>query len=137
MKLWVDTKTDALAALQSNLTAIASGETGRAIAKEVASDFDGRVQRQFKRGVSPYGEPWPKPLKGNPPGRDTENLFRHITVRAQGSRVLLSASGVTYAGYFAKRATIFPDADSGLPPAWRDAAQQIARKHVARKLRAR
>ena len=137
MKLWVDTKTDALAALQSNLTAIASGDTGRAIAREVAADFEGRVKRGFQRGVSPYGEKWPKPEKGNPPGRDTETLFKNVTVRAQGSRILLSAAGVTYARYFAKRATFFPDADSGLPPAWRDAAQAIARKHVARKLRAR
>jgi hypothetical protein len=137
VKVWVDTNTTALGALQSNLTTVASGDTGRVIAKEVAADFEGRVKRGFQRGVSPYGERWPKPKKGNPPGRDTETLYKTVAVRAQGSRLLLSAAGVTYAGFFARRATFFPDAASGLPPAWKDATQAIARKHVARKLRGR
>lgn len=132
----METKTAALGSLYLGLTTIASGDTARAIARDVAADFSGRVQRQFAVGRGPYGNPWPKPQKGNPPGRDTETLVKNITVRPAGPRVLLSASGVSYAGYFARHAGgIFPDASIGLPPAWKQAADAIARRIVAARLK--
>jgi len=134
IRVAVDTK--ALGALYLGLTTVASGDTGRAIARDIAADFEGRVHRQFQVGRGPYGNAWPKPQKGNPPGRDTEQLYRAITVRPAGSRVLLSASGVTYAGYFARHAGgIFPDASIGLPPAWKQAADAIARRIIAARLK--
>jgi hypothetical protein len=136
VKIRVEVKTTALASLYLGLTTVASGDTARAIARDVATDFDGRVQRQFAVGRGPYGNAWPKPKKGNPPGRDTEQLVGAITVRPAGARVLLSASGVTYAGYFARHAGgIFPDASIGLPPAWKQAADAIVRRIISARLK--
>ena len=81
MKISVAAKTGALGALQAQLSTVASGDTARGIMSELAADFHGRVLRQFAVGRGPYGNAWPAPKKGNPPGRDTEHLMLNIDVK--------------------------------------------------------
>lgn len=133
MKITPTADTKALGALALALTTVASGDTAREIVREIAADFDGRIQRQFQVGRGPYGNAWPKPKKGNPPGRDTETLYGKVKVRPAGTRILLSAAGVAYAGYFSKHVGgVFPDRK--LPVGWKNAADLIVRRIVARKL---
>ncbi len=134
MKISVAAKTGALGALQAQLSTVASGDTARSIMSDIAADFHGRVLRQFAVGRGPYGNAWPAPKKGNPPGRDTEHLMLHITVRPAGNRVLLSAGSVSYASYFDRHCGgIFPD--RRLPEAWKQAADAIVRRRVREKLK--
>jgi len=136
VKIAVVSDTKALGALQAQLSTVASGDTARGIMREIAADFEGRVIRQFAVGRGPYGNAWPQPKKGNPPGRDTERLMLNISVRPAGNRVLLSAGSVTYAGYFSRHAGgIFPDKSIGLPPAWKQAADAIVRRRVREKIK--
>lgn len=138
MRISVDVKSKALGALAAQLSTVASGDTARTIMSEIAADYGERVLHEFDTGRGPYGNPWPIPKAGNPPGRRTGLLFSRVSVRPAGNRVLLSAAGVTYAGYFARHAGgIFPDASIGLPTAWKAAADAIVRRNVARKLRGR
>ena len=136
MKISVVTDTKALGALAAQISVVASGETARTIMSEIAADFGERVLHEFATGRGPYGNPWPKPKAGNPPGRRTGRLFASIRVRPSGNRVLLSASGVSYAGYFDRHAGgIFPD--GRLPVAWKAAADAIVKRIIAARLRGR
>lgn len=143
MKVRVETDTDALAALYLGLTSLASGDTGRAIARDIAGELQAKVDDQFRRGVDPYGSRWVPPKDGGKSGVRSGKLRGSVTVRAYGPRILLSASGVTYAGFFnygtSKMAArpIFPERSIGLPPSWKAIIEKAARRHVARKLRAR
>lgn len=134
IRVAVDTK--ALGALQARLSVVASGDTAKTIMSEIAADFGERVLHEFDTGRGPYGNAWPKPKAGNPPGRRTGALLAGIRVRPSGNRVLLSASGVSYAGYFSRHAGgIFPD--GRLPVAWKASADAIARRIIAARLRGR
>lgn len=141
MKVRVETKTDALAALYLGLTAVASGETGRAIAREVAGELQAKVSQQFDRGRDPYGSAWPTPKDGGKPGVRSGKLRGSVTVRAYGPRILLSASGVTYAGFFSRGTSkmaarpIFPEASIGLPPSWKEVIEKAVRRNVKKAVR--
>lgn len=143
MRIRVETKTDALAALYTGLTSIASGETARQINREIAGELQARVQSQFDRGVDPYGSRWPAPKDGGKPGVRSGKLKGTVQVIARGPRILLSAVGVTYAGFFnygtRKMAArpIFPERSIGLPPAWKAIIENAVKRNVSRKLRAR
>lgn len=137
----IDTK--ALGALQAALSTVASGDAARAIMREAAGELDTFVQEQFARGRDPYGVPWDPPKDGGKPGVRSGKLRGSVQVRAAGNRILLSASGVTYAGYFSRGTSrmaarpIFPDGSTGLPVKWRDAIEKAVRRNVAKKLRGR
>lgn len=136
MKIEVAADTKALGALAARLSVVASGDTARAIMTEIATDYQTKVLRQFERGVGPYGTAWPKPKAGNRPGRRTDHLFLNISVRPAGNRILLSASGVSYAGFFDRHVGgIFPD--GRLPAAWKASADAIVKRIVAARLRGR
>lgn len=138
MKISVDVKSKALAGLAAQLSTVASGDTARTIMSEIAADFGERVLHEFDTGRGPYGNAWPQPKAGNRPGIRTGLLFSRVSVRPAGNRILLSASGVTYAGYFARHAGgIFPDASIGLPVAWKASVETIVRRNIAAKLRGR
>lgn len=143
MKVRVETQTDALAALYMGLTSVASGETGRAIAREVAGELQAKVADQFARGRDPYGSRWDPPKDGGKPGVRSGRLQGAVQVRAYGPRILLSASGVTYAGFFSRGTSkmaarpIFPEASIGLPPAWKEIIEKAVRRHVKRAVRGR
>jgi phage gpG-like protein len=139
----VEANTKALGALYTGLSSVASGDAAKEANREVASVLQGFVDRQFDRGVSPYGDAWAPPQDGGRPGVRSGDLRGAITVRPQGSRILLSAGGVSYAGYFARGTSkmeareIFPNASNGLPPRWRDAIEKAYRRAVAKRLRGR
>lgn len=136
MKIAAVTDTKALGALAAQLSVVASGDTARAIMSEIAADFGERVLHEFDTGRGPYGNAWPKPKAGNPPGRRTGALLAGIRVRPSGNRVLLSASGVSYAGYFSRHAGgIFPD--GRLPVAWKASADAIVKRIIAARMRGR
>ena len=143
MKVRVETQTDALAALYLGLTTIASGDVGRAIARDIAGELQAKVADQFARGRDPYGSRWDPPKDGGRPGVRTGKLQGAVQVRAYGPRILLSASGVTYAGFFSRGTSkmaarpIFPEASIGLPPAWREVIEKAVKRHVKRAVRGR
>ncbi|MEK9833531.1 MAG: hypothetical protein VW453_13160, partial [Rhodospirillaceae bacterium] len=97
----METNTKALGSLYTGLSSVASGDAARDANREVTEKLQGFVDRQFDRGVSPYGDAWKPPQDGGRPGVRSGDLRRAVKVRAQGSRILLSAGGVSYAGYFA------------------------------------
>lgn len=138
-----EANTKALGSLYTGLSSVASGEAAREANREAERVLDGFVRAQFDRGVSPYGDRWDPPKDGGRPGDRTGTLRSKINVRAQGSRILLSAGGVSYAGYFTRgtgRMTareVFPNAQDGLPRRWREAIEKAQRRAVSRKLRGR
>lgn len=126
-----------LGALVTNLSTIASGEVARAANRELAGIYQGYVDRQFAQGRSPYGDKWPAPQDGGRPGWRSGHMGRTAKVRAAGNRITLS-TGADYAKWFVrKRGDIFPNAADGLPPKWKEAADRVHRRAVAKKLRAR
>lgn len=138
MKIRVEVKTDALASLYTGLTTVASGETGREIARECAGAATEFVQDSFRSSSDPYGKKWPRPLAGNKPGRRTGNLQGTSEAVPLGPRIQLRA-GVPYARFFF-RGTVkmtpraaFPDG-RGIPPAWKRAFDNAARRVIARRL---
>lgn len=141
MKVTVDTSTKALDALHARLSTVASGDTGRAIMREIAIELDAKVKANYSAGRDSYGVPWPPNVRPNRPGFRTGTLFGALAVRAYGDRILLSAGGVAYAGFFAhghpraKPRPIFPEASIGLPPSWKSTIERIVRKHVRRKVK--
>lgn len=138
MKIRVEVKTDALASLYTGLTTVASGETGREIARECASAATEFVQESFARSTDPYGSKWPRPLAGNKPGRRTGNLGGSSEAAPLGPRIQLRA-GVPYARFFYRGTSkmvaraAFPDG-RGLPAAWKRAFDNAARRVIARRL---
>ncbi len=130
--------TKALAALETNFRTLAGGEVGRKANRELADVYTGFVKKQFDDGRSPYGERWEAPQDGGRPGWRTGNLGRSARARAVGNRIVLSASGASYAGYFVKSGRdIFPTSADGLPPKWKAAAERVYRSHVRKHLRGR
>jgi hypothetical protein len=109
----------------------------RDVVKDGAEKLQARVDSQFARGVDPYGVAWPRPKAGNPPGDLTGNLKGKARVIGRGTRIIMSAAGVTYAGFFARRAPIFPEQSIGLPPAWKSDLDAIALRSARRRLGAR
>ena len=140
MKVRVETNTDALASLYAGLTSVASGETARTIAREAAADIQGFLNDEFASGTDPYGKAWDPPLDGGKPGDRTGRLKGEARAVPLGPRIQLRASGVPYARFFTrgtkkmKARAVFPDS-RGIPPAWRRAIDNAARRVVARKLR--
>ncbi|RTL09249.1 MAG: hypothetical protein EKK62_03150 [Acidimicrobiia bacterium] len=143
MKVKVEVDTKALAALSLGLSTVASGETARAITREIAGELDALVREQFQRGRDPYGVPWEAPKDGGRPGVRSGKLKGSVSVRAAGNRILLSASGVPYARFFSRGTSrmaarpIFPEASIGLPPKWRDIIDKAARRYVRRAVKGR
>lgn len=125
------TDTKALAALQTAFRTLGGPEVGRRANVELAGVYQGYVREQFDSGRSPYGERWEPPQDGGRPGYRTGNLARSAKVRAAGNRILLSASGAPYAGFFVRSGRdIFPTAADGLPPKWKTAAERVYRRAV-------
>jgi hypothetical protein len=132
------TDTKALGALHTGFLSLASGEVGRRANRELAGIYHGYVRKQFDDGRSPYGERWETPLDGGRPGWRTGNLAKSAKVRAAGNRILLSASGASYAGYFVRSGRdIFPTSADGLPPKWKAAAERVYHTHIRKHLRGR
>ena len=104
MKVRVETQTDALAALYLGLTAVASGDVGRAVARDIAGELPAKGAGQVAAGRDPYGSRWIPPKDGGRPGVRTGKLQGAVQVRAYGPRILLSASGGADAGLFSRGA---------------------------------
>lgn len=141
MKVRVEVDTKALASLYTGLTSVASGETAREIARECAAAATGFVQESFASSRDPYGKKWPAPKAGNKPGDRSGALRGTSEAVPLGPRIQLRA-GVPYARFFfrgTKKMTAraaFPDS-RGLPPAWKKAFENAARRVAARRLRGR
>lgn len=143
MKVRVEVDTKALAALALGLSTVASGDTARAITREIVGELDVEVRAQFQRGRDPYGVPWTPPKDGGRPGVRSGKLKGSVSVRAAGNRILLSAGGVSYAGFFSRGTSrmaarpIFPEASIGLPPKWKTIIENAVRRNVRRAVKGR
>jgi hypothetical protein len=137
VKIRVETNTKALGSLYTGLSSIASGEVARKANSELASIYQGFVDRSFATGRGPYGDPWAPPKDGGRPGYRTGDLSRDAKVRPAGNRILLSTS-LDYAKYFVRSGRdIFPNASDGVPVKWKEAADRVHRKAVRGALKVR
>ena len=141
MRIRVEASTSALGSLYAGLTSLASGETRLQVGREAAGGLQGLLDGEFTAGRSPYGEAWRRPQAGNAPGRKSGNLAGHARVLVRGPRLIVSAGGVAYAGFFSggtsrmEARPIAPTAGRGLPPAWRRVIELAARRVIERRLR--
>jgi hypothetical protein len=140
VKVRIDTDTSAIASLYTALTSVASGDTGREIAREAAAGIQAKIDEGFARSRDPYGVKWRKPQAGNKAGTRTGKLRSSVRAVPLGPRIQLRAQGVEYAGYFHGGTSkmvarpVFPDS-RGVPDEWKREINNAARRVVARKLR--